>query len=117
MFKNLEKSAEEQEDKAEALQKTIDHVKAKVPCVRILAYHWDLIETWWYGNIRDQTHLNDLKIHFQKMDTVKIKLKFIFVSPTVKENAMKKERELLVNKDHFANLDVEFLTINDEPSV
>jgi len=67
--------------------------------------------------VADQKHLNELMRQFQKMDTVKIKLKFIFVSPTVKENAMKKEIELVVKKDHFANLDVEFLTINDEPSV
>jgi len=88
-IKNLENSAKEQEDKAKELQKI---VKANVPCIRILAYHWDLTK-----NLRiDPKYLNDLKIHFQKMDTVKIKLKFVFVSTKIP-------------KHHFANLNVDFL--------
>jgi len=108
-IKNLEKSAEEQEDEAKALQKKINSVKAKVPCVRILAYHWDFIR---------EEPLNDLMMHWKKMDTVMIKLKFIFVYACSEEDMKPYIQSVVGIKDKFANLDVEFLKIdNDKPEL
>jgi len=107
----IDKLKKNSEEKLKPLQDKIDHMKAQLPCVKILAYDYDMIYEF------ESADVKRLQKHFIKMDKAK-QLKFVLFSHTKGSAEMKTNINKMFydggNEDHFSDLDVQYFRIDQD---